>query len=347
MMAIESGKTTVVHALLQKLERYYCGEECAWNLFFQPRWERGNFATRYHLVYPALAYFTLLKDSPRLAPRLRPQLDTIYRGLLHRRTWAYWHSELGEPSWPLGERNLTFAARLATFVGFYTDAFGSPPAESILLDDHTTTYHELSESLWRQMMMSPNQGVSCYHHQSMVMCNAHLLINNILHDRLFGTDFASANEGWLKTVDANLLSQENCGPLFFFGTQPNSSLPAEQKSLGADIWSLFLMSGVVPDKVRSWFGRWQHNITVENERAWVEIAASETKGEFSSTLLATAWAFATAKELGERELANGLRATLDSGPSKDFVLDPLLSGLYLLGEVLQPGAFRRLIVGSS
>jgi hypothetical protein len=38
-----------------------------------------------------------------------------------------------------------------------------------------------AESLWKQGVASPNCGVSCYHHQSMVMCNAHLLINNVLH----------------------------------------------------------------------------------------------------------------------------------------------------------------------
>jgi len=347
MATFESPKTSAVPALLQKLERYYSGEECSWGLFYQPRWERGNFATRYHLVYPALGYFILLQQQPHLTQTLRPQLETMYRGLLHPRTWTYWHSELGEKTWPLGERNLTFAARLATFVGFYIDAFGFPPAERIELDGHSTSYHELSESLWRQMKTSPNHGVSCYHHQSMVMCNAHLLINNVLHDRLFGTDFSSANESWLATVDDHLLTRDSHGPLFFFGTQPESCSPAEQKSLGADIWSLFLMSGVVPDKVRGWFDKWRDNVAVDNGRAWVEIAPSETRGEFSSTLLATAWAFALARELGQVDLAAALCATLESGLGEGFALDPLLSGLYLLGEALRPGAFRTLVIGTA
>jgi hypothetical protein len=347
MAAAESVNSGVVTALLQKLERYYSGEECAWELFYQPRWERGNFATRYHLVYPALGYFILLKRQPHLSKVLQPQLDTMYRGLLHPRAWTYWHSELGETTWPLGERNLTFAARLATFVGFYTDTFGRPPAERIELDNHSTSYSELSESLWRQMQASPSHGVSCYHHQSMVMCNAHLLINNVLHDRLFATGFSSANEGWLATVEEDLLTREGQGPLFFFGTQPESRAPAEQKSLGADIWSLFLMSGVVPERVRGWFDKWRDNLTVDSGRAWVEIAPSETKAEFSSTLLATGWAFALAKELGQPDLAAALRATMESGLGEDVALEPLLSGLYLLGEVLRPGAFHALVVGTA
>lgn len=96
--------------------------------------ERANFASRYHLVYPALAYFVQMKREPAEARRLRPQLDTMYRGLLAPRCWSYWHEELGESTWPLQERNLTFAGRLASFIGFYIDAFGEPPAETIEVD---------------------------------------------------------------------------------------------------------------------------------------------------------------------------------------------------------------------
>ena len=147
-------------AAIERLDRCYSREECAWSLFYQPRWEWANFATRYHLVYPALAYFILLKQQPDLADIIRPKLDTMYRGLLHPRTWTYWYSELKETTWPLQERNLTYAGRLATFVGFYLDAFGAPPAERIEFDGRSTTYSALSDRLWREMMASPSHGGS-------------------------------------------------------------------------------------------------------------------------------------------------------------------------------------------
>jgi hypothetical protein len=144
-------ETVAIRSLIEeRLERCYGGGECAWEHFYRPRWEWANFATRYHLVYPALAYFVRLRQEPQLKGRLRPQLDAMYRGLLHPRTWQYWHDELGEETWPLLERNLTFAGRLATFVGLYIDTFGEPPAARIELDGRATTYHALSESLWRQ-----------------------------------------------------------------------------------------------------------------------------------------------------------------------------------------------------
>src|SRR5713101_9216417 len=231
--------------LMQRLAPYYSGAECDWGLFYQPRQERANMATRYHLVYPALAYYVLLQEQPGLADELRPKLDTMYRSLLDPRCWKYWHTELGETTWPLQERNLTYAGRLATFVGFYIDAFGEPPAERIELDGRSISYNALSESLWKQGVASPNCGVSCYHHQSMVMCNAHMLINNVLHDRLFGTNYAQRNASWLKTVDEQLTRHEHNGPIFYYGTEPNLPRPAEDnQSVGADIWALFLMSGV-------------------------------------------------------------------------------------------------------
>ena len=336
-----------IAAVTERLDRCYSGQDCDWSLFYQPRMERANFATRYHLVYPALAYFVLLKQQPDLAAVVRPKLDTMYRGLLQRRIWKYWHDELNETTWPLQERNLTFAGRLATFVGFYIDAFGAPPADRIDLDDRSISYTDLSESLWRQATASPSCGVSCCQHRSMVMCNAHLLINNILHDRLFGTDYASANEGWLRTLDDHLLREETSGPLFYYGTKSGESAPAEKAlSVGADIWALFLMSGVVPRRVGDWFGRWQENIKQDSGRAYVEVTAKDAKTEFSSVLLATSWAFCLAKELGQPKLAGSLRNTLNDEAVKGFELDPLLSGLYMLGDLLQPGSFHRLVVGT-
>ena len=335
-----------IPTIARRLERCYSGPDCAWELFYQPRWERANFATRYHLVYPALAYFIQLKQNPRLAKDLRPKLDTMYRGLLNPRSWTYWHSELNEASWPLQERNLTFAGRLATFVAFYIDAFGMPPAERIVLEGRSTGYAELSESLWRQMTASTTGGVTCYRHESMTQCNAHLLINNVLHDRLFGTRFAAANDGWLRTLETNLLTRDAAGALFYFGTESASCSPAKhRRSLGIDIWTLFLMSAVIPDRVRPWFADWRKNIQHTPAGARVVIDADESNAESSSTSLATAWTFCLARELGEGELAEALRTTLLAEVEAGFELDPLLSGLYLLGDSLQPGSFRQLVQG--
>ena len=64
------------------------------------------------------------------------------------------------------------------------------------------------------MRASPNCGVSCYNHESMVMCNAHMLINNRLHDRLYGTGYAATNDACLATVDTNLtVNGENRPPV--------------------------------------------------------------------------------------------------------------------------------------
>ena len=80
-----------VAAATQRLDACYAGPECDWDRFFRPRREMANFATRYHLVYPALAYFITLYERSELADNVRPKLDTMYRGnirrTLHRRLW--------------------------------------------------------------------------------------------------------------------------------------------------------------------------------------------------------------------------------------------------------------------
>ncbi len=341
---MQSLSENATSAAEERLRLCYSGQNCDWNRFYKPKQQMLNFATRYHLVYPALAYFLSIKQNPGGKERIRPLLDTIYRGLLEPRCWSYWHTELNETTWPLQERNLTYAGRLATFTGLYIDAFGEPPTEPIELDGHTTNYHELSHSLWEQMTSSPSFGVSCYNHQSMLMCNAHMLINNVLHDRLFGTSFGSANAPWLKTVQDHLIRSNESGSVFFFGTKPDSPEPvAEMCSVGADFWALFLMSAIVPERVVEWFRCAQRNIVHEGESAHVQVADWEVQQEFSSNELASAWAFCLTKELGEMELATSLQRYLQPLALEGFELDPYISGLYLLGNRLEPGAFRQLI----
>jgi hypothetical protein len=335
-----------ISVLRNRLDRCYTGDTCNWQLFYQPRYERGNYATRYHLVYPGLAYFIMLNRRIASAPILRSQLDTMFRGLAVPRVWRYWHDELHETTWPLQERNLTYAGRLATFVGFYIDAFGEPPAGRIEIGERSITYSELSHNLWEQMGRSANCGVSCYRNQSMVMCNAHLLINNILHDRLFGTSYASSNQAWIDTVIDHLVCSSGPGPLFYYGTQPNSAEPQqEQVSLAADVWGLFLMSSVMPEQVSDWFDRWKPNIRQRGDQAVVPATEAEAAHEFSCEELATAWAYCLVRELGHTHEADLFRNRLRDGMTNGFEQDPLISGLCLLGEVLEPGAFRQLVAG--
>jgi hypothetical protein len=107
------------------------------------------------------------------------------------------------------------------------------------------------------------------------------------------------------------------------------------------------MSAVIPDRVRMWFADWRRNILHTPDGARVLIDADESKAESSSTPLATAWAFCLARELGESGLAEALRTTLLAEVEAGFELDPLLSGLDLLGDSLQPESFRQLVQGDA
>ena len=333
-------------AAVKRLEDCYSGPDVDWTRFYQPKNESMALGSRYQLVYPALAYFVELNRDPSQAGRLRPQLDTIYRGLIEERSWMYWHAGQDVPTWPLEKGNLTYGGRVATFIGFYIDAFGEPPADRIELDGRATTYNDHSRNLWEQMSESPSCGVSCFNNVSMVQCNAHLLINNVLHDRLFETNFSAANGAWLSTVEENLLSGEESGSMFYFGTQPNKpTANIEKRAIGTDIWALFNMSGVVPERVSTWFESWQRNLVYEGESAHVQVGDREPEEENSTNELATAWAYCLTKELGQTDRAEKLRRFLAPKVKEGFEVDPYTTGLFLLGERLEKGAFHRLIYG--
>ena len=80
------------------------------------------------------------------------------------------------------------------------------------------------------------------------------------------------NKAWLSTVVDHLMTGETSGPMFFYGTKPDEAVAAAKKrSVGADIWTFFLMSGVEPDRVRIWFEDWQQNmgiIYVFTQKPW-------------------------------------------------------------------------------
>ncbi len=331
-------------AALKRLELCFSGPDCDWARIYQTKDDSMALGRRYQLAYSALGYFVALKRDPSQADKLRPQLDTIYRGLIDQRCWSYWHDGQDVQTWPLQKDNLTYAGRLSTFVGFYIDAFGEPPAGRIEVDGSSTTYSDLSRNLWKQASESASCGVSCFNNVSMVQCNAHMLINNAVHDRLFETNFSTANADWLSTVEDNLLCDEETGSMFYFGTQPNKAAAnVEKRAIGTDIWTLFLMSGIVPERVSEWFESWQRNLVFEGDVAYVQVGELEPGEETSTNELATSWAYCLAKELGQADRAEQLRRYLAPRAVRGFEIDPFTTGLFLMGEHLENGAFYGLI----
>ncbi len=82
-MQATMGDATATAA--ERLELCFSGPDCDWTRIYQPKNESMAMASRYQLVYPALALFVALKRDPSQADKIRPQLDTIYRGLISER----------------------------------------------------------------------------------------------------------------------------------------------------------------------------------------------------------------------------------------------------------------------
>ena len=134
--------------------------------------------------------------------------------------------------------------------------------------------------------------------------------------------------------------------MFYFGTQPNSAAAnVEKRAIGTDIWALFLMSGVVPERVSDWFESWQRHVIYEGDVAYVQVGEREAEEESSTNELATAWAYCLAKELGQTDRAEQLRRYLAPRAVKGFEIDPYTTGLFLMGEHLKKGAFYELVNG--
>ena len=107
------------------------------------------------------------------------------------------------------------------------------------------------------------------------------------------------------------------------------------------------MSGTVPERVSAWFEKWQRNLVYEGDVAYVQVGDRESEEESSTNELATAWAYCLARELGQTDRAERLRRYLAPKVGAGFDVDPYITGLFLLGERLETGAFNRLIYGAT
>ncbi len=91
LKAIQTTISDATAAALERLELCFSGPDCDWTRIYQPKDDSMAMGRRYHLAYSALGHFVALKRDPSRADKLRPQLDTIYRGLIDQRCWMYWH----------------------------------------------------------------------------------------------------------------------------------------------------------------------------------------------------------------------------------------------------------------
>ena len=84
---------------------------------------------------------------------------------------------------------------------------------------------------------------------------------------------------------------------------------------------------------------------IEGETAHVRVDEREAVEESSTDELASAWAYCLAKELGQNTLAAKLRRYLAPRAIEGFTVDPYTTGLFLMGEHLEQGAFHAMIAG--
>ncbi|MBL4666590.1 MAG: hypothetical protein JKY04_04375 [Sneathiella sp.] len=82
-------QTTMDHstvAAAERLEQIFASPVVNWSRIYQSKDDSMALGNRYQLIYSALSYFIALKKDPGMADKLRPQLDTIYRGLVDPRS---------------------------------------------------------------------------------------------------------------------------------------------------------------------------------------------------------------------------------------------------------------------
>jgi hypothetical protein len=286
------------------------------------------------------------------------------------------HSRLGLSGGPLPldpcqQGNIQYSGHLASMLGFYQLLSGDDRynREGFRLKAEVEgqkisfeySYSQLVERIHQQMTENHFGGVCCEPSRAYAACNNHACISNILHDRLYNTNFAEANAGWAAWVERKMLTSAGAIPL----PAPNGLLsvaymPALKMTIPVsfnftDAWGFAFMAAWHPATAQRVYPRFRKRLktTIDGQKL-TSVGLNESL-EISTEALNTAFALVLAAEMGDTATAESLHRYLDANfaPQTNNGLyyaearpAPYVTALVALAEALPyAGSLYRLVNG--
>jgi len=360
-----------------------------WAGFYRTPSDGMNFGLRFQLAFSAYALYGLARRTPAYRAPYLSGLEKLLEKMLQPEVWAYWfqgavrslpvvatnppdhtgtieflHSRLGmgghavSPD-PCLEGNVQYSGHLACMLGFYELLGGSKQYNEpgfVLkasaggqVFEFPYTYSGLAARLHEQMAQNYFHGVCCEPGRAYAACNNHACISNVLHDQLYGTNYAAVNVNWANWVRDKMLTGRGPLPL----PAPNgllsvAYLPDLHLSLPVsfnltDAWGLAFMAAWQPEMVRETYPRFRKRLKAKGEGLRLGSLGPNENLEISTEGLNTAFAFLLAQEMGDQETARRLlqyaqthlSATQDErGLYFASKPAPYLTALFALGRAL-------------
>lgn len=301
----------------------------------------------------AAATLALQPDAaPAECERARAIAGGLSERLLQRRVWAAWASateRAGLLPDPISAGSGAFAGRLAMLLGCLSRIGAAQPylRDPFVLRWSSVarfgaTYPALIEGLERQLNSHPDGAVATAGDLAYPHDMAHILWALRLHDCVYGSSYAAANERWLTTLRTQLAQS---GPRLLGRGALRSSFHVDRRRANltsdplVDAWALAFTAPLDPA-----------TIAPLAERHWPAIRGLQSRRQ----IVALALSYLLAVQLDRMELADTLRAWCDAelAPHVDatgrrYTAGPATVALTAIMAIGEAGGLGRLLANGT
>jgi hypothetical protein len=290
-------------ALLQRVRTIAAAPVDDFTVLGQTRGQRdGGF--RYQLAFLGYGLCSVVAGDPSL----RPEADSIFTRLVekmeHPTTRAYWKS-LGYAGDGIQQDNIMYRGHLNLMYALAHDRFGVTKFDE--------SFHMLSRQLFDEI--ASRRPVCCEPDQIFIQCNSVAVLSLYLHDRAFGTSYASAGPrllAWAREhmrLGGSMLLREDY--------HPSSGRSDARRAGYANAWVITFLSGVptLDDDVSRMYADWRRTFieplplpgTAKGAPTSESLSLEEM---LSSSLIATTFGSLAARAQGDERLHARLDRTV-------------------------------------
>lgn len=296
-----------------------------WSGFYTPRSGNANFALRYQIAFASYAIAALATLTPAYRRPYADALRAAIGRMIDYATWGYWERTPGVPheltkhgysADPLAWGNVQYAGHLSTMLGLYTKLTGDHgyANEGFVLEGgdrrFSHTHHDVAATIYQQMADNQCHGVSCEPGCVYLSCNNHSMSSNLLHDQLYGSDYAAVDEEWVAWLKEHMLA--GIFPTLKHGlfnvvymSEMKHALPVSFNF--TDGWGIGLLAPFARPLTAALYPRYRREVKrIRPNLAYVPSGPMTERMEVSDRPLNTAFGYIAARELSDPATADAI-----------------------------------------
>jgi Linalool dehydratase/isomerase len=259
---------------------------------------------RYQLAFLAYGLCSVVEGDPSLRPEGRAMLTKLVEKMQHPTTLKYWKA-LGFRGDGAKNENVMYRGHLNLMYALMHDRFGETRFDE--------RFHELSRALFEEL--AGQRPICCEPDHLFVQCNAVSVLSLFLHDRTFGTTYASAGNQLLTWARKNMALEGTT--LLRENYRPSTGKSSTWRAGCANAWTISFLAPVpgITDDANAMYADWRRTFVEPSLLPGLVKGAPQaeelpTEEMITSELLATTFGLLAAREAGDERLHERLEWTV-------------------------------------